>query len=64
MNNYFMGLDVSKGYVDITIVDENGNIAGTLNRLFDDYTGHKLLRGRNFFINHWRHWKHGKNMQI
>jgi len=43
MNNYFMGLDVSKGYVDITIVDENGNIAGTLNRLFDDYTGHKLL---------------------
>jgi transposase len=54
MDNFFLGIDVSKGYADFIMIDEKMQPAIDSFQLDDTYTGHRTLYGilEAFFKNH------------
>lgn len=43
MSNYYLGIDVSKGYADFIMLDEKKNIVETNFQLDDTFNGHTML---------------------
>lgn len=43
MSNYFLGIDVSKGYADFVIVDQKREVAEPTFQLDDTFQGHQQL---------------------
>lgn len=54
MSNYYLGIDVSKGYADFTLLDSNKKIVESNFQLDDTFIGHQKLFGflQSFFCGH------------